>query len=77
MEKTLINIGDFVKFRLNGPDGSERVWGEVVDSNKEHQTLTCRIDNHPVVTSFKFGEEVTIPCHFVLDKHKDTQPEEE
>lgn len=73
-----IRTGDFVKFRIQDGENSERVWGEIVSTNIEKQTLIARIDNHPISAAFKYNEEIEMPIGFVLDvMRKNTTPEQE
>lgn len=63
----------YIKFRLQVLDpedgqtlASERIWGEVIDSDDKNYTVT--LANTPLHPDFKLGDIVVVPKDFVLEE---------
>lgn len=70
MQDNKYKAGDLVKIRLATKNASEKVWAEVMEVF-DNKTLALRIDNKPLVTNFKLGDEVVVPNNYILDKYEE------
>ena len=62
-----VNVGDFVKLKFTDGNGTEYMWVEVINVDKENNKYEGRLDNDPVLIQYvKYNDNLEFQKEDIL-----------